>query len=146
MIGVVYHLNPLERQALPKLQCTTLPPERGRALPKSHGRGTCSSLCPSSAAYAYVSKFFFFLFGQVSRTEGNFHFAPGHRLHRHANELSFVDRIQVRSKNVPRCSVNGWIHRHFRVRIRSSVQHPVNTTTMSLFFGRFRPWVWWTDF
>ncbi|CAN0109434.1 unnamed protein product [Ectocarpus sp. 6 AP-2014] len=32
---------------------------------------------------------------EVSRTEGNFHFAPGHRLHRHANELSFVDRIQV---------------------------------------------------
>lgn len=32
---------------------------------------------------------------QVTRTEGNFHFAPGYRLHRHANALSFLDRVQV---------------------------------------------------
>eukprot|EP00904_Undaria_pinnatifida_P008970 jgi/Undpi1/5202/HiC_scaffold_2.g00484.m1 len=32
---------------------------------------------------------------EVSRTEGNFHFAPGYRLHRHATDMSFMDRIQV---------------------------------------------------
>ncbi|CAM9961099.1 unnamed protein product [Pylaiella littoralis] len=32
---------------------------------------------------------------EVSRTRGNFHFAPGYQLHRHANAMTFYDRIQV---------------------------------------------------
>eukprot|EP00903_Cladosiphon_okamuranus_P021822 g20066.t1 len=32
---------------------------------------------------------------EVTRTEGNFHFAPGYRLHRQANAMSFLDRVQV---------------------------------------------------
>ncbi|CAM9341257.1 unnamed protein product [Scytosiphon promiscuus] len=32
---------------------------------------------------------------EVTRTEGNFHFAPGYRLHRHASDMSFVERIKV---------------------------------------------------
>ncbi|CAM9207679.1 unnamed protein product [Hapterophycus canaliculatus] len=32
---------------------------------------------------------------EVTRTEGNFHFAPGHRLHRHASHISFAERVRV---------------------------------------------------
>lgn len=32
---------------------------------------------------------------QLTKTQGNFHFAPGHRLHRRVNTMNMMDQLQV---------------------------------------------------